>query len=138
MQEEKIKSIFENLSKSTFRSKFDLSVKDKIYIKEKGMEKIKEHAHDLVLKRLSPAYIANDGKQTPMRGHPVFIAQHATATCCRGCLYKWHKIPKGRVLTLEEQEDIVDVIMEWIKFKCNLRGIYDKRNRENCHWKNIV
>lgn len=119
MQEEKIKSIFENLSKSTFRSKFDLSVKDKIYIKEKGMEKIKEHAHDFILKRLSPAYIANDGKQTPMRGHPVFIAQHATATCCRGCLYKWHKVPKGRVLTVEEQEYIVDVIMEWIKFKCN-------------------
>ncbi len=25
----------------------------------------------------------NDGKQTPFRGHPVFTAQHATATCCR-------------------------------------------------------
>ena len=58
--------------------------------------------------------IANDGKQTPMRGHPVFVAQHATATCCRGCLEKWHRIPKGRDLTWEEQEYVVDVIMEWI------------------------
>ena len=69
---------------------------------------------DFIRKRLSQADIPNDGKQTPMRGHPVFVAQHATATCCRGCLEKWHHIPKGRELTETEQEYIVNVIMEWI------------------------
>ena len=60
-------------------------------------------------------YIENDGKQTPMRGHPVFISQHATATCCRGCLYKWHHISKNRKLTSHEIDFIVCLIMEWIK-----------------------
>lgn len=103
-----------NLSKSKFRSSFKLKENDKKYISEKGIEKIKEHAYDFVLKRLSFSYIPNDGKQTPMKGHPVFIAQHATATCCRSCLYKWHHIEKNRDLTKEEIEYIVNLIMEWI------------------------
>src|SRR3546814_7102519 len=57
----------------------------------------------IVEKRLAPAEPVNDGKQTPMRGHPVLIAQHATATCCRSCLAKWHGIPAGRLLDAAEQ-----------------------------------
>lgn len=91
-----IESILNNLSKSNFRSKFHLKTKDIEYINEKGMDKIREHAYDFISKRLGPKTIPNDGRQTPMRGHPVFIAQHATATCCRGCLYKWHRIEKGK------------------------------------------
>ena len=107
--------IFERLAKSKFRSRFKLRDKEKQYIQDKGLDKIRSHAEDFISKRLAPADISNDGKQTPMRGHPVFIAQHATATCCRGCLEKWHKIPKGRNLTDVEQKYIVDIIMEWIK-----------------------
>ena len=103
------------LSKSKFRSGFKLKEKDKQYIKDKGMKKIKEHAYDFINKRLAPKDINNDGKQTPMRGHPVFIAQHATATCCRGCLYKWHKIRKGKKKKKKEIDYVVDLIMEWIK-----------------------
>ena len=109
-----IESVLNNLSKSNFRSKFHLKPKDIEYINEKGMDKIREHAFDFISKRLRPETITNDGKQTPMRGHPVFVAQHATATCCRGCLEKWHRIPKGRELTEAEQEYVVNVIMEWI------------------------
>ena len=94
-----MEDILLKLSKSKFRSSFHLKDKDKIYIKDKGMDKIKEHAYDFISKRLAPDIIENDGKQTPMRGHPVFIAQHATATCCRGCLYKWHHIPKNKELS---------------------------------------
>ena len=102
------------LSNSKFRSSFHLTEKDKDYIKNKGINKIKEHAYDFINKRLAPAVILNDGKQTPMRGHPVFIAQHATATCCRSCLYKWHHIPKNKELTKEEQNYIIEIIMKWI------------------------
>ena len=91
--------LFNALAKSTFRSRFKLKEKDKEYLNQKGFDTIRSHAKDFISKRLAPAEIPNDGKQTPMRGHPVFIAQHATATCCRGCLEKWHKIPKNRVLT---------------------------------------
>ena len=107
--------LFNALAKSAFRSRFKLANKDKEYIQAKGIEKIRSHAADFVQKRLAPAVIPNDGKQTPMSGHPVFKAQHATATCCRGCLEKWHKIPKGRELSQQGQEYIVNVIMEWIK-----------------------
>ena len=103
------------LSKSKFRNSFKLKEKDINYIKEKGPLKIKEHTYDFINKRLAPKEILNDGKQTPMRGHPVFIAQHATGTCCRGCLYKWHKIPKGRKLTSKEINYIVNLLMLWIK-----------------------
>ena len=107
-------NLWKRLSQSKFRSSFSLKANDRSYVLEKGMEKVREHACDFIRKRLAPAEIPNDGKQTPMRGHPVFVAQHATATCCRGCLEKWHRIPKGRELTEAEQEYIVNVIMEWI------------------------
>ena len=96
-------------------------VKDKEidYINNKGLDVIRNHAYDFITKRLSPAVIVNDGKQTPMRGHPVFIAQHATATCCRGCLEKWHHISKNRKLAKDEITYIVNVIMEWIKRQLN-------------------
>ena len=111
--------LFERISRSDFRSSFKLRAADREYIKTKGLDTIRAHAADLIKKRLAPVEPVNDGKQTPMRGapkgHPVFLAQHATATCCRGCLEKWHGIPKGRELVPEEQQYVVDVIMEWIR-----------------------
>ena len=83
------------------------------------MDTIRSHASDFVRTRLAPAQIPNDGKQTPMRGHPVFLAQHATGCCCRGCLYKCHRIPAGVQLTEEQQEYIVDVLMAWIEREYN-------------------
>ncbi len=106
--------LFNRLAKSNFRSSFHLNAKDLVYINTKGIETIRKHAEDFVSKRLAPAFIPNDGKQTPMRGHPVFVAQHATACCCRGCFNKWHYIPQGRELTAEEQHYAVEVLMKWI------------------------
>ena len=110
-----IQNIFEKLAQSPFRSRFKLKENDINYIRQKGLDTIQSHAEDFIKKRIAPAQIANDGKQTPMRGHPVFIAQHATATCCRGCIEKWHHIPKEKELTISEQQYLVSVIMEWIK-----------------------
>ena len=107
--------LFNRLAKSTFRSRFHLSQKDRDYISTKGLDTIRLHARDFVAKRLAPAVIPNDGKQTPMRGHPVFLAQHATGCSCRGCFSKWHHIPAGRQLTEEEQNYAVCVLMVWIE-----------------------
>ena len=90
-KDEWYRQLFERLDNSRFRSSFHLKQKDIDYINEKGLDTIRQHAKDFIAKREAPAYIANDGKQTPMKGHPVFIAQHATATCCRECIRKWHK-----------------------------------------------
>ena len=112
---EKYEALFARLASSKFRSRFHLSEKDRVYVREKGSDTIRSHAYDFIEKRLAPAEPKNDGKQTPMRGHPVFLAQHATATCCRECLMKWHRIPKGVPLSRPQQDYVVDVIMEWIE-----------------------
>lgn len=108
-------SIEQELKKSKFRSSFKLDFKDLEYIQQKGLEKIEQHCKDFVIKRLAPKKIANDGKQTPFKGHPVFKAQHATATCCRSCLQKWHKIPKDKDLNGSEIDYIVKFLIDWIK-----------------------
>ena len=102
------------LKNSDFRARFHLTEKDKAYIAEKGMDTVRKHAEEFVRIRLAPAYPPNDGKQTPMRGHPVFVAQHACACCCRGCLEKWYRVPQGKELTKSQQEKIVNLLMAWI------------------------
>lgn len=114
-----IDNALEKLSKSKFRSSFHLKANDIAYIDEKGMDIVRRHAEDFIEKKLAPAYPENDGKQTPMKNHPVFIAQHACACCCRGCLEKWYKVPKGRELTKAQQEKIVNLLMAWIKKEYN-------------------
>ncbi|MCD7744923.1 MAG: DUF4186 family protein, partial [Lachnospiraceae bacterium] len=107
--------LFNRLSRSKFRSSFSLKSADVAYARNKGMDIIRSHACDFIRQRLAPAEPKNDGKQTPMKGHPVFIAQHATGCCCRGCLEKWHRIPKGKELSEEQQKYVVDVLMAWIE-----------------------
>lgn len=111
--------MLEKLANSKFRSSFKLSKKDLLYIKKVGIEEIKKHAIDFVINRISKKDILNDGKQTPMHGHPVFVAMHATATCCRGCLYKWHKIEKNKELNKDEILYVLNLIMEWIRNELN-------------------
>ena len=103
------------LSQSKFRSSFHLNKDDIKYINNKGPEVIRSHAVDFVNQKLRPANPVNDGKQTPMRGHPVFKAMHATACCCRGCLYKWYRVPKGVELTDLQCQKIVNLLLCWIE-----------------------
>lgn len=113
--------LFTRLQQSSFRSRFRLGEKERQYCWDKGAQTIDRHAADFVAQRLAPAHPRNDGKQTPMRGHPVFIAQHATATCCRGCLAKWHGIAAGQALTEAQQQYIVGVIHQWLVIQMNGR-----------------
>jgi hypothetical protein len=108
-------SLFEKLDRSQFRRKFKLDAKDARTLASKGLPVILEHAAEFVRERLASVHPKNDGAQTPMRGHPVFVAQHATATCCRGCLLKWHAMTKDRALTDAEVSLIVEVLGEWLK-----------------------
>ena len=107
--------VFSRLADSRFRSRFRLGDKERTYLAERGLAVVIDHARDFVGKRLAPAEPLNDGHQTPMRGHPVFIAQHATATCCRSCLQKWHGIAAGRALSASEQAHLVAAIEKWLE-----------------------
>jgi hypothetical protein len=102
------------LSKQKFRVGFKLKDKDLETYNSK-YEEMKEQITDIILKRLAPANPYKDGYQTPYKGHPVFVAQHATATCCRSCLEKWHKIEKGNEFTEKDLEYVVHVISKWLE-----------------------
>lgn len=110
-----VEETFARLGRSRFRSRFHLGPKEQAYCRLKGLEVIRQHAVAFIEQRLAPAVILNDGRQTPMRGHPVFIAQHACACCCRGCLEKWYRIPRGRALRDDEVTRIVKLLMTWIE-----------------------
>jgi hypothetical protein len=109
-----VQEVLSRLSHSPFRRRIHLEDKEREYLRRKGMSEVLKHAAEFIETRLAPASPLNDGKQTPWRNHPVFVAQHATATCCRGCLQKWHRIPKGEALTAEEQQYIIEVIGAWL------------------------
>jgi hypothetical protein len=106
--------IFEALEKSPFRRRFRLQERERLYLRQKTLLAVLQHARDFVLKRLAPAEPPNDGKQTPFRGHPMFVAHRATATCCRSCLAKWHGIASGHALSCEEINHIVKVLERWL------------------------
>ena len=110
-----IEDLFAALARSRFRAKFVLAQRDRDYLRDKGLDAVIEHAARFVDERLAPANPRNDGKQTPWKGHPVFVAQHATATCCRGCLEKWHAVPRGRELTAAEQAHVVAAVERWLR-----------------------
>ncbi len=113
-EKERLENVFRRLGRSRFRSGFKLNAKETFYLRQKGLPEVLSHGRDFLRKRLAPALPANDGKQTPWGGHPVFRAQHATATCCRSCLLKWHSIPKGKKLTEQELRYILLVIERWL------------------------
>lgn len=103
------------LARSAFRRRFKLGPRERAYLEAKGLPVVLAQARDFIDKRLAPAEPLNDGRQTPMRGHPVFVAQHATATCCRSCLETWHGIPKGRALTGPERDHVLGAIERWLR-----------------------
>jgi hypothetical protein len=114
--------VFAGLATSAFRRRFRLAPPERDYMRARGRETVLAHARGFVAQRLAPERPANDGKQTPFRGHPVFVAQHATATCCRNCLSKWHGIPAGRALTADEQEYVAAVIARWLTVEASTGG----------------
>jgi hypothetical protein len=109
--------LFSRLAESSFRQGFRLRGPELEYLRQKGLSTVLEHAGKFIEQRLAPALPAKDGKQTPYRGHPVFVAQHATATCCRGCLEKWHSIPRGRPLTEKEREHVLATLERWLRMQ---------------------
>jgi hypothetical protein len=117
------KEVLARLEKSDFRRGFHLNAGDRNYLERKGIALLLDHARDFIEKRLAPAEPPKDGKQTPWRGHPVFVAQHGTATCCRGCLEKWHAIPKGREMTEQEKDYAVEVIGAWLSRERNRESL---------------
>jgi predicted Fe-S protein YdhL (DUF1289 family) len=114
-----IDEAFRRLGAAPFRRKFRLIGRERAYAETWGIAAVMKHGAKFIAERLAPAFPANDGKQTPWRNHPIFVAQHATATCCRGCLENVHEIAKGHALTAEECAYVLRVIERWIAEQVN-------------------
>ena len=110
-----VNNMLNKLSYSKFRSSFHLPRYLKEYVKSKGIDTVKLHAYNLIKRNIGDVNPKNDGRQTPTKNHPVFIAMHACACCCRSCLFKWHRIPKNRKLTEEEINYLVELVIAWIE-----------------------
>jgi hypothetical protein len=110
-----LNQVFAALDRSSFRRRFRLGPKERSYLAAKGIETVLTHGRDFVAQRLAPANPDNDGRQTPVRGHPFFVAQHATATCCRSCLAKWHDIPTGMALDAPQQAHVLAAVQRWLQ-----------------------
>jgi hypothetical protein len=112
----RIDARLQTITSHHFRARFHLRYgRDRALVELRGPDAVRRHAGELIAARVAPAQPHEDGRQTPYRGHPVFVAQHATATCCRTCLERWHEIPRGHALTADEQAYVVDVICRWIE-----------------------
>ena len=109
-----LEELFAALATSAFRRKFKLGAREETCMTVKGLPVVLQHARGIVDRRLAPAHPLNDGRQTPFRGHPVFVAQHATATCCRGCLQNWHWIQRGEPLSDAQIDHVVNVLGRWL------------------------
>jgi hypothetical protein len=109
-----IEDVFRTLAASSFRRKFRLQGRELAYLQTWGLPHVMKQAAEIIGRRVAPAVIANDGRQTPWRNHPVFVAQHATATCCRGCLEKTHGISRGHELTAGEMQHVLAVLERWL------------------------
>lgn len=110
----RLRGVLTRLARSRFRSGFSLTPSDAAYLRSRGPETIREHADRFIAERLAAAEPVKDGRQTPWRGHPVFVAQHATAVCCRRCIRTWHGIPTGVALTAGQRDYLARVIMAWL------------------------
>jgi len=103
------------LAQQAFRARFHLRGRERGLVHLRGLQAIRSHAEAMIAARLAPSEPRNDGRQTPYRGHPVFVAQHATATCCRRCLERNHNIAQGHELTTAQQRYIVEVLLRFIE-----------------------
>ncbi|HSP14834.1 MAG TPA: DUF4186 domain-containing protein [Thermoanaerobaculia bacterium] len=110
-----IERAFDSIASSAFRRKFRLKGSELAYLHRWGIERVMEQAAKFIDERLAPAEPRNDGRQTPWRNHPVFVAQHGTATCCRGCLEKVHEIAKGHALSEDETQYVLSVMRRWLE-----------------------
>jgi hypothetical protein len=108
-------ALFTALGRSSFRRKFHLVGRDRDYLARQGLDRVLAHGRQFITERLAPARPVSDGRQTPLAGHPIFVAQHATATCCRNCLRRWHGIARFRALTPAEVAYVLEVLRHWLQ-----------------------
>lgn len=107
--------LLEKVAESDYRAEIDLGPEDMDYVNSRGFDMMVRHAHDFVERRLGPARPRNEGKQTPLKGHPLFLAQHATGADSRAALSEYHGIAEGKKLSRQQMDYVTDVVLRWLE-----------------------
>ena len=107
--------LLRRLRASSKHRRVHLGPREYALAERKGIETLKAEARKIVLTRISELRGVSDGRQTPMRGHPVFLAQHATGICCRDCVLEWHGIPKRGVMSAKQLNHLHSVLAAWLE-----------------------
>jgi hypothetical protein len=84
------------------------------YAKRKGKINLMATVEKRIRSSVSKPADSFDGRQTDWNGNPIFYAQHATATCCRRCIEKWHNIPRDRELTKSEIQYFTELARRYL------------------------
>ena len=81
--------------------------------KKRGRKAIRKKAEEIIAKKIGhPIRTHFDKMCTPKKGSEIIhYGKHATATCCRICLERWHNIPQDVDLT-EQQIDYCASLIE--------------------------
>ncbi len=109
------RKLLEKVAKCDYRAEIDLGAEDIEYINSRGFDMMIKHAQDFVERRLGPARPRNEGKQTPLKGHPLFLAQHATGSDSRRALSEYHGIAEGKELSRQQIDYVTDVVLRWLE-----------------------
>ncbi|WP_372655987.1 DUF4186 family protein [Halobacteriovorax sp.] len=106
--------IFRRLGCSKVCCKFKLKDEQWEYLAKRGFDTILLEGRSLIVKIFNEDSLSHSCKVAPVQTHPIYIALHATGTCCRSSLEKWHKIPKSKELKEKDIFYILLVVKEWI------------------------
>jgi len=58
---------------------------------------------------------AFDGRRTKWEGNPIHYGQHATATCCRKCIERWHNVPRDEELTEKQVKYFTHLVIMFLE-----------------------
>lgn len=58
---------------------------------------------------------AFDGRRTKWEGNPIHYGQHATATCCRKCIERWHDISRDVELTEKQIKYFTHLVVMFLE-----------------------
>ena len=104
------------------------NLKIPLYMEKKAAKLTIDEMRSKVIKILSNkinkkrSEIFRDSTQTPKGKDIIYLAQHATGTCCRRCIEEWYGINKEEIMNEEQINFLTEIIMTYINEKVTLKN----------------
>ena len=99
------------------RKEFVLTNEEKDVVTKIGLIKIRNDFINYVDKRLTkPASLE---KYISCDNHPIIPSKFGTGLCCRKCMGEYYKVDEWAILSDEQKERFVSVLMKWLLQQIN-------------------